>query len=166
MLLRRRAPSQTGEWYRNPLVAVAAVALALLVVLVRACGCSRSETEELPEEVAQDLQGIHVWCPHCSKPFTVDYRKVRKLPGDEPPAMKARNLPCPTCGKADGQQTMQCVHCGAYVPVPSGGREQQELMKCPQCGKYPYGAGPSGEPKDRPPPTGGPAPRPVPPPGG
>lgn len=165
MLLRRNAASQAGEWYRNPLVAVVAIALALLVVLIRSCSCSRSGTEELPKEVADDLRGIHVWCPHCNKPFTVNYRKAERLPGDEPPFMKALKTPCPTCGKTDGQQTMQCAHCGAYVPVPGGARGEQELMKCPGCGKYPYGAGPPGKPEDRLPPTGGPAPRPVPPPG-
>ncbi|MFW6164364.1 MAG: hypothetical protein ACODAJ_16465 [Planctomycetota bacterium] len=165
MLLRQSARCQAGQWYRNPLVAVAAVALALLVILVRSCGCGRSGTEDLPEEVAEDLKGIHVWCPHCNKAFTVDYDKVKKLPGNEPPSMKACQVPCPTCGEADGQQTMQCVHCGAYVPVPGAARSGEELKKCPGCGKYPYGAGPPGRPEDRPPPTGGAAPRPAPPPG-
>ncbi len=153
MLTRRSTAAKAGEWSRNPLVAVVAVSLALLVVLVRSCGCGRGRTDELPPEMAEERKGIHVWCPHCSKTFVVPYRDANRQPGTEPIFIKALKVPCPTCKKADGEETIQCVHCGAYVPVAVK-KGEQGLKTCPKCGKYPYGrAAPAGYEDNKPPPS-------------
>ena len=134
-----------------PPVALVTV-LALVAGLVCSCGCSENPADKLDPEVAKALKPLHVWCPQCQKAYVVEKEQAEAVPGTEPVFLKALKVPCPTCKKADGQETIKCVHCDAYVPVAVA-RGAKELRKCPQCGKYPYGAGPSGPPVSTPPPS-------------
>jgi len=150
----RCAAGEAGEWRRNPVVAVVAIALALLVLLVRSCGCS-SRREEVPPEVAKSIKGIRRYCPHCKKVFVVSAEDARRVAGPEPLSVKAGKLPCPTCGKADSTETIRCMHCGAFVPLPMA-KQGATPSRCPQCGKNPYGSGPPrrpGQGMGPPPPT-------------
>jgi hypothetical protein len=127
------------------------IVLALLAGLACSCDSNKNAADKLDPEVAKDLKGLHVWCPHCRKTYVVVKEQTDRVPGTEPIFIKALKVPCPTCKKADGQETIRCVHCDGYVPVAVK-RGARELRKCPKCGKYPYGAGPSGTPANMPPP--------------
>ena len=118
-----------------------AILLALVVGLVCSCSCSENPADKLDPELAKALKPLHVWCPHCQKAYVVEKRQAEAVPGTEPIFIKALKVPCPTCKKTDGEETIKCMHCDAYVPVAVK-KGEQGLLKCPGCGKYPYGEGP------------------------
>ena len=139
MLIPRSAAPQAGQWYKNPTVITVVVALALLIGMVKACSCACRSGQELSPELVEDKKGLPVWCPHCKAVYLVPARRADRVPGDDPPFMKALKVPCPTCKKPDGQQTIPCFHCD--TPVPLATDRDTAATPCPKCGKNPYGPG-------------------------
>jgi DNA-directed RNA polymerase subunit RPC12/RpoP len=124
-----------GGWRHNPKVAIVAIAIALLAVLVYSCRSCRRTRPALPEGFTK-AKAVMRYCLNCKEAFPVTGEDVRKIPGDAPEAVKARQVPCPKCGKTGTSEALQCRHCGRYFsPVAADG---PPLAACPHCGRDPH----------------------------
>jgi hypothetical protein len=130
-----------GGWRRDPRVAVVAVAIALLAVLVYSCRSCRRSAPRLPKEFAE-AKAVMRYCLGCKQAFPVAGEDIREIPGDAPDAVKAREVPCPKCGRTGTTEALRCRHCGSYfspvAPVGPGAPGGPPAGMCPHCGRDPY----------------------------
>ena len=136
MLAQTGFDDEGGGWRNNPKVAITAIVIALLAVMFFSCRSCRGRRIAVPEHL-RDAKGITRWCLNCKKEFVVTQDDVDKVPGDAPDTIKAREVPCPTCGKTASTEALRCKHCGRYFS-PVAGPDGKPPLVCPFCQHNPY----------------------------
>ena len=135
MLAQSSLDGDEGGWRNNPKVAITAIVVALLAVLFFSCRSCRCRHVAIPTEQAEAVAAAR-WCLNCKKEFSISRSDIRKVPGDAPEAIKARQVPCPTCGKVASTEVLRCMHCGRFFS-PVAGPDGKPPVGCPFCKQNP-----------------------------
>ena len=124
-----------ADWRRSPIVAgVLVLVIAATGYLVYTRVAERGDGED-------PLAGesVTLACPHDGE----IYRVARKDLGLGPDAdadqvqAKARQTPCPKCGKTDSVLAVFCPLCKKPFAPPKGVTKLRDFT-CPHCGKKPW----------------------------
>ena len=125
-----------GGWKKSPVVGCAAGGVILITLIIALCRINCGGGGEGPVVGGK----VTMICPHCNEVHKVSLDDVG-VPEDasaDEAQDKARNAPCPKCGKTDSVVAATCRKCGKPFAPPTT-REKLEDLKCPHCGERPWG---------------------------